>query len=428
LQETIKRTLEANPETPDFLDALHEQNISIRFKTNDKKEVVGISYGIAEKACKGSNLGTKFTWQGLLRSGLNYEFERDYEQLEEASRRGSRTESESAGSKLTAVEREDEHTGIADSREINHALADGITSSDRFGNTGSRREKDERNPVARIELSSESGRNAPTVESISPDTGTKKRLIETGDGPVADGHQGELQRTRRFGSAETEAIGGNEPADHQTTPAEDNFTAVKGPPVDWAEIDRQRRLQQFEEQQQQFRLFNQPPGSNIYSEPIIEPQGSDLPPAAEERFAGAGNGNTGLDGMGGISDADTELLSLADRADFQRNLAGIERLRLDAGDISTDNDPTLYGKGAVSAGNPAVLRVNKSPGGAAERVSDDSVEDLSSELRSSLDSAQSTVQETLEIEERTKGETIKTAELAEDEDEFEMTISRGRSM
>jgi len=101
---------------------------------------------------------------------------------------------------------------------------------------------------------------------------------------------------------------------------------------------------------------------------------------------------------------------------------------LDAGDISTDNDPTLYGSGAVSAGNPAVLRVDKSSSGAAECVSDDSVEDLSSELRSSLDSAQSTVQETLELEERTKAEAVKTAELAEDEDEFEITISRGRNM
>ena len=61
LQESIKKTLEANPETPDFIEALHQQNISIRVRTNPPKEIIGISYGIDGRGFKGSALGTKFT-------------------------------------------------------------------------------------------------------------------------------------------------------------------------------------------------------------------------------------------------------------------------------------------------------------------------------------------------------------------------------
>jgi hypothetical protein len=90
LQEVIKRALRMSRNASEFIQLLEKQNISVIVRTNEKQQIIGISYGINGQGFKASNLGTTFTWKGLKKEGLNYEYGRDYKKLEEAGTRASR--------------------------------------------------------------------------------------------------------------------------------------------------------------------------------------------------------------------------------------------------------------------------------------------------------------------------------------------------
>ena len=105
MQEAIKNTLIKHQEASAFVETLEEQNISVITRVEKKNQIVGISFGLDGRKFKGSHLGTIFTWEGLKKQGLNYEHERDYGRLEEASQRaregksgaGNKQESPSKG-------------------------------------------------------------------------------------------------------------------------------------------------------------------------------------------------------------------------------------------------------------------------------------------------------------------------------------------
>lgn len=425
MQESIKRTLEANKETPNFIDALEKQNISIRVKTNEKKEIIGISYGIADRAFKGSSLGTNFTWRGLQKQGLNYEFERDYERLEEASRRRSRAESESAGSKQSNIGRDEKHSGLinaesAGTESINNSLAGGASEFNQLGGGESRRGKDKGISVARIEFGDETGREQSSTDSTSSATETEERFIETGDGESEEGNERQLRRIGQPDRGEDETARRAEPEDGETPAAEPAEQSTGPQAIEW--LDEEEHFRRLE-RQREAELLNQLPISHIHSEPTIEPiGGSQLPSTGTKNIpglSGAGNPAAAMDGVDRNNISDTVLSPLVDGTVLQTPLDDLQGnplhrddnagSRLSVSDICCGNNDFS----ARAVGNSV------SDTEADESVQDDSVKNMVARLRQSLEIFETMMKKTLAIDEALKAEEAEEIEIEEQEIEDE---------
>ena len=448
LQQSITQTLAAHPETPDFVAALERQNISIRVRTKEK-EIVGISFGIDGRGFKGGSLGTKFTWQGLQKEGLKYEFERDYERLETASRRRSQTEFESAGSKLGEGTGDEQFVSGTRSRNarsiksdsgkigevgtIDYDDAERVTESARIGSQESRRGKS----VARLETEVGDQSEQSAAQSISSPAAAGEPIAEKGNGTVEIRHEGELRRTRRFDSGETETARRFEPETGETVTAEETDETTA------AAIRQQRQqIEQHEhneaeffrqqESARQFELFNQLSGSQL---PVgsEQPVGTGLPPAAsapngvETSTATVGIASAAVDGLDGQNLPDSIDVAVVDGADTQRALDVLQipalcnddyagsHLSAVHSDLRGDDDLTsLLGNSASDGGTGESNRIGRL--------------DLSSSLRSALDYAELTTKETVEIEASLKAEEVKNLENKKQALEFEEVIGRGLSM
>ena len=450
LQQSITQTLAAHPETPDFVTALERQNISIRVRTKEK-ELVGISFGIDGRGFKGGSLGTKFTWQGLQKEGLKYEFERDYERLETASRRRSQTEFESAGAKLgeqfgdqqfdkgrnrntCSIESDTGQIGT-----INHDDAERVAESARFGSQESRRGKS----VARYGVGIGDQSEQPAAQSISVAAAAGKPIaekgsgsIEDGNGTVESGHESEFRRTRRFDSGEIETARRFESETGETITDEETDEATA------AVIRQQHQIEQHErdeaeffrrmESDRQFKLFNQLSGSEL---PVgsEQPIGTGLLPAAsapngaETSTATVGITSSAVDGLDGQNLSNSIDVAVVDGADTQGTLGGLQIPAFCNDDYAGSHLSAVHSDLRGGDDLVSLLGNSASDGGTGES---DRIRrlDLSSSLRSALDHAESTTRKTVEIEASLKAEEIKKLENKKQELEFEDVISRGISM
>ncbi|MFV0389197.1 MAG: relaxase/mobilization nuclease domain-containing protein [Pyrinomonadaceae bacterium] len=102
LQEHIKKTLMKDQTASQFINLIEERGVSVQTRIGKENKILGISFATENRAFRGSDLGAAFSWNGLLKNGLEYNYERDFEKLKEASRRGSK--STTATNEISAIE------------------------------------------------------------------------------------------------------------------------------------------------------------------------------------------------------------------------------------------------------------------------------------------------------------------------------------
>lgn len=188
LQEIIKQALQMSKNASEFIKLLEDQNISIKARTNEKQEIIGISYGLDGQGFRASNLGTLFTWKGLQKEGLNYKYGRDYKRLEEASERAS--------------EKKSGHTKRKSDRVVVYGTQSDVGREDR----GVGREKNQTDQERIIGFEEGVGHDQKGIESVSRTATTDKREIERQYGKSEESNTREFQRFGGFAGRETETL------------------------------------------------------------------------------------------------------------------------------------------------------------------------------------------------------------------------------
>jgi hypothetical protein len=426
LQETIKKTLESYQETPDFIEALHNQNISIAVRQKEK-EIIGISFGYDGRAFKGSDLGTKFTWTGLQKNGLNYEFERDYQQLEEASRRSRRTESESAGRKLPNTDGSEQS---ADSIGLDNRVEIGTAGSAKLGGKQRSREENEGTPIEELGVRITAGRKLSTVESISESAETDERLFEDGSAETAVGNQTEFRRFGQSGSKETETFGRIEPEIYEETIAAESGESNEAEQNAERQSEYALESEFFRElalRQQTELSENSAAVLSSYEASWNQVAGNELSIAPTTNPPAAGTGTADVAGDSGISDAALPLDDVVFRTGTTGSLDNDQGILL-ADDCVTG---TLFHTSAADWDNFSSNSGNVGFAGTNESgyLDKEESEDFSTKFRDGLDYAETAAKKTIEIKEDLEKEEIEKAKLeeldikAEKEFELEMTLS-----
>lgn len=171
LQSAIKQTLATHQESSEFVEVLEKKNISILVKTNQEKEILGISFGYAGKKFKGSSLGTNFSWKGLQENGLTYEPQRDYKRLEAASRRSVEGKS-TIGNQFARSK----FIGTND-----YALKSGASELARHGSDSSRRKENDGPRVSGFKLGNQNQFYQSAVTSIANSAAEPESIPKTGN-------------------------------------------------------------------------------------------------------------------------------------------------------------------------------------------------------------------------------------------------------
>lgn len=235
-------------------------------------------------------MGTNYTWKGLQENGLNYEPQRDYERLEEASLRAGKGKSERAESPQSES-RVSLGTGTADK-----FAALEIGEADRVGSVESNREIDE--PITSTESGIETRPNISAVQPVQITAEADERFIEAGDEQSAPTNERILQRLGEFDSGETEAFERTESETLETiATAKENAAATSRLDQDesfYFALDTKdeyfRELEANRLRQQQSQLFD--PATGNYISPAATGSVSENI-IAQTNIAGAGISGTG---------------------------------------------------------------------------------------------------------------------------------------
>jgi hypothetical protein len=405
LQTIIGKTLEQYPETSDFINSLSQQNVSVKFRANDKKEITGVSFAVRGRAFKGTSLGTNFTWNGLQKNGLIYEPERHYARLEESIGRASRKEF--AGTEIT----------VGGVRSANDD--DPVARTDKIGSRTSGRGKDEGFSASGIESANGIGQNPIGTQTISQRAGADEQFVEKSGGKVGSGNEEKLRRLGQSGGGETQATGQIESEIYEESTGEKTFQTVQQ--INWSDLEDEFFRQQETER---IRLLNQSSGSNLLpaSEPIdtaqaIALRGGNL----------SGTGNATLDGNGAGDNLPAPFSGVGSISNSESALDAYPPNVLD----NDDNAGTILGTDVSVYGNfsnpVSAVRDSVSDGGTGEPVHEE-LEDFSAKLRKSLQTAESTAAKTLSLEEDLKVEEAEKIKFEKEHIELEMEEVRVLSM
>jgi len=407
LQETVHQTLEKYRETASFVEALEKQNVSVMVRTKANQEIVGVSFGHDGKYFKGSNLGSNFTWNKLQERGLNYELQRDYAKLEEASQRASRGKLEF--SRIGQPETK----SLSNSENLD--VSDGLSESDRFSSQQSGRAERQGTFDSRSGTEKTIGAEYSAVQSVSDSATENERDSSETNSEFARGNETEFRRVGHHDSGYSQTA-------ERTESANQTFEDIAIPIIEF-EFDGSNEYFKQVEDERLSELFDQLPAGSRYFEPIDTENTStriDTSTFGEPQI-GAETETTALDESNGNTYRGS---ILADYSNISGNMGNDQN---DFLACSTDTGISVNDSFSGIHNNSFsgfLFRDNLSLSGNTHDA--EKIKDLSLKLRQSLNDIKEAVEETIVIQDAIKNIEIKheqKCEEIEDKIEIEKTIS-----
>lgn len=84
LQSLIDKATTDKPSMSEFVSRLQESGVQIQANISKTNYISGISFILNGEKMKGSDLGRRYTWQGLIKQGVTYEQNRDFQKINRA--------------------------------------------------------------------------------------------------------------------------------------------------------------------------------------------------------------------------------------------------------------------------------------------------------------------------------------------------------